>query len=408
MTIPEITPTQARRLAVLKQHLAAPSAAPTPAGMLDICRDIRCVQLDPIRAVERTQFLVLWSRLGLYDPAHLDTLLWQEKQLFEYWAHAASIVLTEDYPIHQVRMRNFAVGTGDSAWQRRVRSWVEANASFRDYVLQRLRSEGPLASSQIEDRTVQPWTSDGWNNNQNVRQMLSFLWEEGKIVVAARKGLQKKWALADGYFPDWTPTEELTEREAVRRAALLSLRALGVGTSRHINYHFTRGRYPGLEEILAELVAAGDIQPAQVGAWPDTWYIHRDDLPLLDQLADGEWQPRTVLLSPFDNLIADRDRTELMWNFHFRIEIYVPKAKRQYGYYVLPLLHGDRLVGRIDPRMDRKTGILHLNALYAEPDAPRDPATTQAITQTITDLATFLGATEIRPGAGPFDWPLTL
>jgi uncharacterized protein YcaQ len=407
MTDIQMTPTQARRLAIYRQRLAGPAPAPTSAGIMELFQSIRCVQLDPIRAVERTQFLVLWSRLGRYDLAHLDTLLWQEKRLFEYWAHAASIVLTEDYPIHEFHMRHFAAGQLDSAWQRRVRDWVDANGPFRDYVLHRLRTEGPLASSQIEDRTIQPWTSDGWNHNQNVRQMLSFLWEEGEIVVAARKGLQKKWALAEDYFPEWTPREQLTARETVRRAAQLSLRALGVGTASHINDHFTRGRYPGLTEVLAELEEEGSIRPVQIADWPGSWCIHNDDLPLLDLLTGDTWQPRTVLLSPFDNLIADRDRTELMWDFRFRIEIYVPKAKRQYGYYVLPILQDDRLIGRIDPKMERKTGILHVNAVYAEADAPRDSLTAQSVHEAITDLADFLEAKEIRYGQGPFEWGLS-
>jgi hypothetical protein len=129
--------------------------------------------------------------------------------------------------------------------------------------------------------------------------------------------------------------------------------------------------------------------------WPDTWYIHDDDLSALARLQTGDWQPATRLLSPFDNLICDRDRTELMFNFYYRTEIYTPKAKRVYGYYVLPILHGDALIGRIDPKMDRKKKQLLIQAVHAEPDAPETAETIQAIAAAITDLADYLGAKEI-------------
>src|SRR5207253_2015411 len=148
-----------------------------------------------------------------------------------------------------------------------------------------------------------------------------------------------------------------------------------------------RGRYPGLDGALAELEAEGRIVRVRIAgegrAWPGVWYVHADDLPLLDRLAAGEWQPRTTLLSPLDNLICDRARTEALFDFAFRMEIYVPRDQRRYGYYVLPILHGDRLIGRIDPAMDRAHGRLTINAVHAEPDAPPDagPAVAGAIAE---------------------------
>jgi uncharacterized protein YcaQ len=398
-----LTPTLARRLTITRQRLAGPRPEPTPEGIMDLFRDLRCVQIDPIRAVEYTQRLVLWSRLGSYDPAHLDTLLWEERQLFEYWAHAASIVLTEDYLIHEVQMRQRRPANPNSGWHRRMHAWIKANESFRQHILDRLRHEGPLASREIEDLSTTPWGSTGWTNERNVGRMLDFLWTQGEIMVATRQGVQKKWGLTEHHLPDWPLRETLSDEEMVRQAAQISLRALGVGTAKQINNHFIRGNYPGLDSMLAALVAEERIIPVSIGegelTWPGEWYIHAADLPLLEQLAAGSaWQPRTTLLSPFDNLICDRERTELMWDFYFRIEIYVPKAKRQYGYYVLPILHGDRLIGRIDPKMDRKTGKLHINAIYAEADTPQDAATAQAIAAAITDLARFLGAKEIVYG----------
>ncbi|MCB0214277.1 MAG: YcaQ family DNA glycosylase [Anaerolineae bacterium] len=403
-----ITPTLARRLAVACQRLNAPQPAPTPDGIREVMQNLRCLQLDPIRAVERTQYLVLWSRLGPYDVNHLDSLLWEERYLFEYWAHAASIVLADDYPLHQLRMRNFPLENG--SWNQRIREWLAANETFRRHILDRLRQEGALASNQIDDLTVVPWESSGWNHNRNVGQMLSYMWSQGDIMVASRRGLQKKWALAEHHLPNWySQAQLLSEREIVYQAAQKSLRALGVATAKQIDNHFTRNRYPDLNNVLAELVAEQQIVPVSIQddevIWPGQWYIHAEDISLLKNLSD-QWQPRTTLLSPFDNLICDRDRTELMWNFHFRIEIYVPKAKRQYGYYVLPILHGDQMIGRIDPRMDRKTGILHVNAIYLEADTVPNSATGQAVINAIQQLAEFLGAktTQYNLDGVPVAW----
>jgi uncharacterized protein YcaQ len=392
----------ARRLAITRQRLAGPRPPADVTGIMHIVRDLGCLQLDPISAVARSHLLVLWSRLGPYDPAHLDALLWEERQLFEYWAHAASIVLTEDYPIHQARMRGYA--TGDLPWEQRVRVWVQANEALRHHILTRLRQEGPLLSRQFKDESLMDWGSGGWTAGQNVGRMLDFLWSQGKIMVAGRSGLQKLWDLAERCLPDWTPRETLSEREVVYRAAQRSLRALGVARLTGIQQHYIRGRYPDLAEVLADLEAEGRILQVQIGedgrVWPDAWYVHVDDLPLLERLAGapGEWKPRTTLLSPFDNLICDRERTERLFNFKFRVEIYVPKAKRQYGYYVMPILHGDQLIGRVDPAMDRKQGRLTINAVYAEPQAPMTDEAARAIGGAVEELGAFLGAKEIVYG----------
>jgi uncharacterized protein YcaQ len=397
-----LTVTDVRRLAITKQRLAGLRPSPDAAGMLQIVRDLACLQLDPISAVERSHLLVLWSRLGPYDPAELDKLLWQERQLFEYWAHAASIVLTEDYPLFHYTMKHH--GTGDSDWAQRMREWVAANDALYHHVLTTIGERGPLPSRQIEDLSQRDWQSSGWTGGRNVSRMLDYLWTKGDIMVAGRQGGQKLWDIAERFLPAWTPRESLPKHEIVNRATQKAIRALGVAQPAHIRYHFMRGTYANLPQVLDELEAEGRVQQVQLVGdggelLPGPWYIHTDDLPLLERLERGDWQPRATLLSPFDNLICDRARTELLWDFHFRIEIYVPQAKRQYGYYVLPILHGDRLIGRIDPRMDRKRKRLTINAIYAEPDAPRTPETARAIGEAINSLATFLGAKEIDYGA---------
>lgn len=391
-----LTPTQARRLAITRQRLAGERPRANTQGLLEIFRDLGCVQLDPIGVVARSHLLVLWSRLGLYDPTCLDELLWQERKLFEYWAHCAPIVLTEDYPIHHAMMRNYA--QDDSPFARRVRSWLEDNAELKNNVLAAIRRKGPLLSRDLIDVGGQKmgWVSTGWTSGRTTSRLLDFLWLSGMIMVAGRDGIQKKWDLSKRFLPEWTPRKKLSEREIVYRAAQKSLRALGVATPRQIEQHFIRGRYPELAHILAELENKKLVERVQIvdggTRWKGDWYIHTADLPLLDRLA-SDWQPRTTLLSPFDNLICDRARTKQLFNFDFTMEIYVPKDKRKYGYYVLPILHGDRLIGRIDAVTNRAQGILSINAVYAEPDAPARAA--RGISKSIEGLADFVGAQDI-------------
>jgi uncharacterized protein len=212
--------------------------------------------------------------------------------------------------------------------------------------------------------------------------MLDILWKQGTIMVAGRDGLRRLWGLAE--FP---AIEEMPQHEVVTRAAEHSLRALGVARARDVERHFIIGRYPGLD-----LERASWAWPVQVEGGTEQWWVHRDVLGRLD----GDWEPRSTLLSPFDNLICDRDRTERLWGFTYRNEMYAPKAKRQYGYYVMPVLSGERLIGRIAARTDRKSGVLVVEGIYAEPGAPLDPALSAAI----QSLASFAGAASVSY-AGP-------
>ena len=287
---------EARRLAVRSQHLAGPPPTAGIDGMRQVLRGLRVLQIDPVNVVARSHLLVLWSRLGGFDRDDLDTLLWRERWLFEYWAHAASIVLTEDYPIHRVMMRTY--GTIED---QRMREWLAANDDFRRYVLDRLRDAGPLPGDAIEDRSVVSWTSTGWTNGRNVERMLDTLWKQGVITVAGRDGLRRLWGLAD--FP---AAVDLPREESVTQAAGHALRALGVARARDVERHFTIGRYPGLD--LERMAWA---RPVRVEGGSEQWWAHRDTLGLLDE----DWRPRTTLLSPFDNLICDRDRTERLWDF---------------------------------------------------------------------------------------------
>lgn len=386
-----LDPTLARRLVLSRQRLAGPPPlGPGPEAIMEVATDLASLQLDPISVVARSHQLVLWSRLGRYDLADLDGLLWRDRRLFEYWAHAAAIVCTDDYPIHSLLMRRYP-----SARHAQLRAWLADNQALRRSILRQLRAGGPLPTRALEDRAATDWRSSGWTQGRNVDRMLDLLWTQGRIMVAGRQGQQRVWDLAERCLPPWAPTRRPPEREVVRLAAQRSLRALGVANARDIDRSFTAGRYPGLPSVLAGLQRSGQVEQVRLTAdgaeRPGPWFVHADDLPLLDRLESGDWRPRTTLLSPFDNLIINRERTERLFGFSFRMEIYVPKAARRHGYYVLPILHGDRLIGRVDPALDRATGRLVVHAIHAEPDAPASAG--PAVATALGELAGFVGAT---------------
>jgi uncharacterized protein YcaQ len=247
-TARSISPTAARRLALVRQRLAGSRPTADSEGIMDVMRDLRYLQVDPMRVVAPSHLLVLWSRLGQYDPSLVDKLLWEERTLLEDWAQATSIVLTEDYPIFRALKSGFAAG--NSAWAKKIRAWMKKNRKFKDYILKELGRRGPLFSDQFEDRAVEDWKSSGWTAGRNVDMMLSLLKAQGEVMVTGRVGNQRRWDLTEHFLPEWTPREQLSDYELSRRVTQLSLRALGVATARCINQHFIRGCYPELESML--------------------------------------------------------------------------------------------------------------------------------------------------------------
>lgn len=398
----------ARRLAVEKQRLSGKAPRSSAAKVLETVRAIRCVQLDPISVVARSPLLVLRSRLDRFDPKHLDAAQFRDRSLFEYWAHAASIVLTEDYAIHQQRMRTYPMD--HDGWGARFRTWVERNDALRRSILRDLRRRGALRLRDFVDNPVSDsWVSSGWTRDRNVDQMIRFLWIQGKVMVSARRGLEKWWDLAERVIPAEARVGGLRDAEVVRRAAELSLRGLGVATAAHIKGHFTVGRYPGLPAVLDRLERDGVVERVEVGhdgsALPGPWYVHRDDLPALERIERGRWTPRSTLLSPFDNLIHDRKRSEQLFDLEYRMEIYVPKAKRRFGYYAMPLLHGDRFVARVDSAVDRANGRLVLRAVHLETGVRPTRELGPVVAGAVGDLATWVGADGIElAGPAPDSW----
>lgn len=371
---------------------------------MSLMHDIRYVQLDPTSVVAPSHLLVFWSRLGAFKLSDLDSLQWKEKKLFEYWAHQASIVLTEDYPLYRLRMKRFA--TADTLWPTRLREFMKDNSDLRKYILSELRARGPLSSRDFEDESESRWKlarrkwglrESGWSTGRDASRMVEFLFHLGEILVAGRQGRQKLWDLPERVLPDWTPMTELSSDETEHVGAQLSLKALGVATPKQISWHFLIGRYPNLKKTLGSLESEGKVVRAKVIDLPTKgpWFIHSDDLRAAESIAAGEYEPRTTLLSPFDNLITDRDRTHELFDFFYRIEIYTPKEKRKHGFFVLPILDGDRIVGRMDPVMDRQKEELRVNAVYAEPVAPEDRAMPRRIADAVADLGSFLGAKNV-------------
>jgi len=398
-----ISATTARRLAITRQRLAGETSKPNADGIFDVVKDLGFLQLDPTNVVAPSHQLVVFSRVGPYQPTHLETLLWDERRLFESWAHAASIVVTEHYPIYRWIMQRIATGKGfwhgftvsGERQSQRVLAWMKANDSLRRSILRRIRERGPLPSRAFEDQSTGAWRSSGWNNGRNVGMMLFYMQMMGQLMVAGRSGGQKLWDRSEQCLPPWTPKTRVGEPAIVRWAAEISLRALGLAPPTDIREHFIRWKYVNLPAALAYLEKQGRIVPVTVRdgdhSWPGTWYVHADDLALLDRIEAGAWSPPTTLLSPFDNLIIDRRRTRVIFGFDYTMEIYVPAAKRRYGYYAMPVLHGDRLVARVDPAMDRQALRLSIRGVSVEPGCD-DTSVARATREAIAGLATFLGA----------------
>ena len=217
--------------------------------------------------------------------------------------------------------------------------------------------------------------------------MLEFLWAEGALTVVGRSGAERLWDLFWRWFPEATPRERLSDQERSDRAVRFALLALGAATAAHVRLHFLRGAYPDLPGSLARLTRSGEIRAATVRGLRGEWFVHRDSLALLE----AAWRPRTVLLSPFDNLIADRRRTGELFGFEYTIEIYVPAANRRRGYYAMPILAGDRLAGTVDPRFDRASQTLFVNSVVLEPGE----RISDRVRSAVAELARFVGAEAI-------------
>jgi uncharacterized protein YcaQ len=398
----------ARRLAIVRQRLAGPRLRANREGILNVVRELGCIQIDPISVVAPSHLIVLWSRLGAYDPLQLDSLLWKEHRLFEDWAHCTSIVPIDDYPIFAALKRGYGLSP-------KLRQWVETNKALHNHIITQIGQRGALCARDFEDVSVADWQSSGWTAGRNVSQMLDFLWAKGKIMVARRTDALKFYDLTERVLPGSVSRESLSDEEARERVAEKALQSLGIARPTQIRYGYVRGVPENINQVIDKLQSQDKIAPVEVRdstgkrLFRGPWYIHVNDLPLVDRLEKGDWEPRTTLLSPFDNLIYDRQRTEQLFGFAFRLEIYKPKAQRQYGYYVLSILHGDHFIGRLDTRMDRKRNQLFVDGVYAERGTPKNAEVAKTIDAALNDLVGFLGAERVIYGRRiPSPWKQVL
>jgi hypothetical protein len=330
---------RAREIAVIAQLLDANR----PSDLLEVIRHLGYVQIDPTAAVARTEHLVLWSRLGRsFDPAHLQRLL-DDRALFEY---RAFIYPMEDYPLLRPIMD--AWPSGRYSFHGRVRTFLEANVEFARYVVDELGRRGPLRSRDLEDRSTSGWRSRGWTNQRNLTQMLDYLSAQGRIAVAGRAGNERLWDVAERVFPTELPRISLEDASLIR--ARRRLRALGV----------TRAG-SGADDVGGGEQGDAGLE-VRIEGVRGRWRVE-------PELLDRPFEGRTALLSPFDRLVYDRGATKALFDFDYKLEIYVPVDKRRWGYYVLPVLHGERLVARVDARADHRAGVLRVPALHLEPSA---------------------------------------
>jgi uncharacterized protein YcaQ len=366
-TVHQLSRREARRIAVRAQLLTRQR----PTELLDTVRQLTMVQLEPTSAIAPSAELVLWSRLGsAFDPRDLWDAL-DEQRLIELHQ---TLRVPEDIALFRAEMAAWP-GSGElREWQEAVRDWVDANNDCRREILERLRSDGPLPTSELPDTCVVPWASSGWNNNRNLRMMLDKLVQRGEVAAAGGQGRDRLWDLAARIYPD-DPVPALADA----RRLLDERRLRGLGIAR------PSGTKLPVEPV--DVAAAGE--PAVVDGVRGEWRV---DPAQLGQPFAG----RAALLSPFDRLLADRKRLVELFEFDYILEMYKPAASRRWGYYALPILYGDQLVGKLDAQADYQAGVLRVVAVHR--DVPFSTATTSAVDREITDLARWLDLDVDRAG----------
>ena len=354
-----LTKAQARKLAVRAQLLGAPR----PTDLVEVVRRLTLLQIDPTAAIAPSADLVLWSRLGeSYRPDDLKCALEEERSLFELDALIRPI---EDLGL-------YLAGADERPPYARTREWLRANDGFRRDIVKRLRKSGPLSSRELPDTAAVPWASTGWSNNRNVTVMLEILMNRGEVAIAARVGRERLWDVPERVYP---AVEIPTVEEAERRKDERRLASLGIARA--------QARAMPMEPI--HVGEAGEL--AVVEGVKGEWRVDPAQL--------GEsFKGRTALLSPFDRLIHDRTRAEELFEFEYTLEMYKPAARRRWGYFALPILHGDRLVGKLDAAADRKASVLRVNAIHEDVRFTR--AIVKGVQAELESLAAWLGLDTIQ------------
>ncbi|HYI32898.1 MAG TPA: crosslink repair DNA glycosylase YcaQ family protein [Glaciibacter sp.] len=380
-----VSPALARRIALAAQGFGKPPAAAPGIRQLGALMDrLELLQIDSVNVFERSHYMPAFSRLGAYDKAQLDRLTSGRHAKFtEYWAHEASFIPLDTWPLFRWRMQEFHDASKASA-----DSWSNGNRPMLDWLLAELAANGPMAASAIEhdsNKRSGPWW--GWSD---VKTGLEVLFRWGQVVTAGRTRFERVYALPEQVFPAEILDRTVTRHDAHRELVSRSARAHGIGTAKDFADYFRLKTAPALTAIR-ELEESGELLPVTVPGWsasgkPAAAWVHRDAR-----------QPRRIdaaaVLSPFDPVVWERARALRLFDFHYRIEIYTPAPKRVFGYYVLPVLLGDTIVGRVDLKNDRQNGVLRVQAAWMEPGAPSDTAARLA--SVLRDTATWQGLDEI-------------
>lgn len=381
-----------RAMALHTQFLTTPneaSPALTPDSLVDLAAALGYVQIDTLHVVNRAHYVTLWARFGSYDIDDFHGLIYTagQRRLYEGWGHAASIIPLEHYRYHRWRADT------SISYNPGFREWLSKNGSreLAAQTLERIRAEGGLRVGDFEYEGPQRGAWYDWKPPKVALEVL-FAW--GDLMVADRVNFQRVYDVRERVLPEWVDTTPVTPDEARRFCLEQAARALGVFEPRHLTFYAYMRATPA-RSLVSALIEEGllvEIRGESMNG-VKTWMAHRDNLPLLQQAADGDIRPeRTTFLAPFDSLFWAGDRDEKLWGFNQVLECYKPAAERVYGYFSLPILHKDRLVGRFDPKLDRKTGVLNLNALYLEPGIVPDDELIAAVAAALRDFLSWHGA----------------
>jgi uncharacterized protein YcaQ len=394
-----ITRDEARAISIIAQGLDdRPRKKATKAQVLEMIRRIGCLQIDTISVVARSHYLVLWSRLGNYDQQALDELHYPDRQLFEYWGHAASFLPIELYPYMRRKMLQH---------REKPHDWTVENTHVLEQVIEAIREHGPIHSGHFErpntEEKIDGWS---WYGGKPTNIAFDVLWLDGILGIDRRVNFQRYYDLSERIFPELHAGELPDEDEERRVLATRAIEAMGVALPSWLNDYYrtywgVRGHNsPRPQTILDDLAERDIVFPVQIDGLGEA-YIAESKRCILDEVRAGRRPGRTVFLSPFDSLIWDRTRTSQLFDFDYRIECYTPAAKRIYGYFTLPILDQGKLIGRLDPKVDRKTKIFQVKALHLEPGVRMSKARVNRILKTVRDFARFHEATISVIEAGP-------
>ncbi len=357
----QISLQHARHLMIASLGLAQhPPQPTTKADVLKTIQAMNMLQIDTIHVVARSPYLVLWSRLGDYNPVWLDELL-DEGALFEYWCHAACFLPIEDYALYR------GVMLEETTWahQERRRKWLAEHADVVERVKNHIQEQGAVRSADFKRDKAQP---GGWWNWKDEKIVLEALHTMGDLMIVRRENFQRVYDFRERVLPDWNDSQAVPIDAVWREFIQRTIKVLGIATQRWIADYYRIGKRV-VPAHLAALLEEGVVHKVQIEGWDAPAYVHRDNEDLIQKTVSGKLQPQlTTILSPFDPLVWHRERAEDLFNFEYRIECYTPAAKRVYGYFSLPILHQDALVGRLDAKAHRKQARFEVKALHLEPD----------------------------------------